>query len=304
MNEQFFSKKKNVALIAVFYTFLWGTAFPLVKLCMEAFCISDNMSKCLVAGIRFLISGAMLLIFSKLNSPDTAVLKKSQFKYVVLYGISGTAIQYALTYIGLSAVDGSKGAIFDQLCVFMVILAGGLFFKNDRLSITKILGCITGFMGVVAVSTEKIGFSFALSGEGVMVMAAVCQTVSYFVAKASADKVPAIGLVGYGQFTGGILLIIFSLLAGGRIGFVESAGTGIIYLLMLAAISAVAYVLSLIPLKYFPASEISVFNLLITVFGVVMSALILGENVFRLNYLVALILISLGIILVNYQKKT
>ena len=78
---------------------------------------------------------------------------------------------------------------------------------------------------------------------------------------------------------------------------------GVLYLAGLAAISAIAYVLSLIPLKYFPASEVSVFNLLITVFGVVMSGIVLGEQIFRWNYLISLTLIIVGILLVNWRKK-
>ena len=73
---------------------------------------------------------------------------------------------------------------------------------------------------------------------------------------------------------------------------------------MLVLISAVSYTLSLMPLKYFPASEVSSFNLLITVFGVVMSAALLGENIFRLNYLISLALIGLGIMLINKRGKS
>lgn len=295
--KSFFKSKRNVALLAIFYTFLWGTAFPLVKLCMDGFGISDNMSKCLVAGIRFFISGGALLVYCAKKEPSGIALSKTEAKYVLLYGILATAIQYSLTYIGLSRVDGSKGAVFDQLCVFMIIIAGGLFFKDDRLTVKKVLGCVSGFVGMVAINVEGIGFSFSLGGEGVMILAAVCQAVAYFVAKAASDKVTAAKLVGYGQFIGGGVLIVFALLAGGRIEALTSVG--VITLVALAAISAVAYVLSLIPLKYFPASEISVFNLLITVFGIVMSAAVLGENVLRLNYLVSLALVSLGIVLVN-----
>ena len=295
--KSFFKSKRNVALLAIFYTFLWGTAFPLVKLCMDGFGISDNMSKCLVAGIRFFISGGALLVYCAKKEPSGIALSKTEAKYVLLYGTLATAIQYSLTYIGLSRVDGSKGAVFDQLCVFMIIIAGGLFFKDDRLTVKKVLGCVSGFVGMVAINVEGIGFSFSLGGEGVMILVAVCQAVAYFVAKAASDKVTAAKLVGYGQFIGGGVLIIFALLAGGRIGALSSVG--VITLVALAAISAVAYVLSLVPLKYFPASEISVFNLLITVFGIVMSAAVLGENVLRLNYLVSLALVSLGIVLVN-----
>jgi len=134
-----------------------------------------------------------------------------------------------------------------------------------------------------------------------MLCAVLCQTASYFVAKNTADCISAPKLVGYGQLIGGILLCGFAILAGGRIHTVNALA--VITLLMLIAISAIAYVLSLMPLKYFPASEVSSFNLLITVFGVVMSALILGENIFRWNYLISLLLISSGIVIINLKGK-
>jgi drug/metabolite transporter (DMT)-like permease len=301
MKRSLFQNKRNVVFLAIFYTFLWGTAFPLVKICMDSFGVIDNISKCLVAGIRFFISGAALLVFCAAKEPDGIKLNKNQIKYAVLYGITGTAIQYSVTYIGLSYIDGSKGAIFDQLCVFIIILTSASVFKDEKLNINKVAGCVVGFIGVLAINTDAIGFSFSVKGEGMMVIAAFCQVVAYFIAKDSADKVSAAKLVGYGQFIGGVVLVIFSVIAGGKTG--DFSIVGVITLLMLSAISAVAYVLSLIPLKYFPASEISVFNLLITVFGVVMSGIVLGENIFKINYLVSILLISIGIIAVNYKMR-
>ena len=49
--------------------------------------------------------------------------------------------------------------------------------------------------------------------------------------------------------------------------------------------------------------RISVFNLLVPVFGTVLSGLMLGENVFRIETLISLILISLGIAFVNMNLK-
>jgi hypothetical protein len=60
MTDRIFQKKRNVVFIAVLYTFLWGSAFPLVKLCMDGFGINDNPGKCLVAGLRFTASGVGL----------------------------------------------------------------------------------------------------------------------------------------------------------------------------------------------------------------------------------------------------
>ena len=301
MRESIFQSKRNVIFLAIFYTFLWGCAFPLVKLCMDGFGVSDNASKCLVAGIRFFISGAGLLVYCSFTEPDSIKLEKSQIKFCILYGVLGVLVQYGLTYIGLSFVDGSKGAIFDQLCVFVVILSSGLFFKSDKLTFHKVIGCMVGFLGILAVNTDGLEFTFSFEGEGIMILASVCQAVVFFLSKASCGKISAPKMIGWGQFIGGILLVTVSLPLGAAIPRFD--WIGLMSLLLLSVISALAYVLSLVPLKYFPASEISVFNLLITVFGVIMSALLLGENIFRWNYLIAISLISVGIILVNKRQK-
>ena len=301
--DSFFKKKRNVVFTAIFYTFLWGCAFPLVKICMQSFQIADtdNMSKCLVAGIRFSLSGALALLWCDFTEEKKLRLERKEIKTVLVYGILSTSLQYAFTYIALSRIDGSKGAVYDQLCVFIIVLAGGLFFKEDKLTVKKSLGCILGFLGVIAINLDGLSFSFEIAGEGIMLLAVICQTVAYFVAKGTASSISAPKLVGYSQLIGGVLLVAFSLVMGGRIRTLNTAA--IVTLCALAFISAAAYILSLMPLKYFPASEISSFNLLITVFGVVMSAIMLGEDVFKWNYLVSLLLISFGIMMINSVKS-
>ena len=247
----FFASKRNVTLTAVGYTFLWGLAFPLVKLCMEGFGVpADNQaSKCLLAGLRFALSGLLTL------------------------------------------------AVYDQMGVFVTVLAAGLLFKSDKLSARKVLGCIVGLCGIFAVSGDIRSFASVSGGDAFMLGAALCQTAAYFIAKRfSADIAPE-KLVGLGQLFGGGVLCLVSPLFGGRIE--EATPQGVLSLAALVLISSAAYTLSLKPLTYFPASEIASFNLLITVFGVVLSALLLGENIWQLNYAAALLLCSLGILLIN-----
>jgi drug/metabolite transporter (DMT)-like permease len=302
MSKSLFESKEYAVLLAIFYTFLWGLAFPLVKICMEGFGAYDNASKCLVAGIRFMLSGLGLLLLCAFREKDGIKIQRNQVKFVVAYGALGVFAQYGLTYIALSYMDGSKGAVFDQLCVFIVIFFSGIFFKGDKLNITKFIGCIVGFLGILVINTDSFVFSFSFEAEGAMILAAICQAIVYFLSKASCGRISGCKMIGWGQLLGGIMLTVFALLFGA--GIEKVTPIGVIALLALSLISAVAYVLSLIPLKYHPASEMSVFNLLITVFGVVMSALILGENIFRWNYLVSVAVICVGIIMVNRKGKS
>ena len=298
VKKAFFSSRRNMVLSAVLYTFLWGCAFPLVKICMESFQINDtdHISKCLLAGIRFAFSGALILCCTRCTG-ETARTSKDGWRYIIPYGLCATAFQYAFTYIGLSRINGSVGAIYDQLGVFIIVLTGGLFFKTDVLTKTKLFGCILGFAGVLAINSDCLGFRFHPDGEGLMLIAALCQTISWYIAKVGAGKINVALLTGYGQLIGGILLCVFSLIAGGRISTVNV--TAVSTLILLIFISAIAYTLSLMPLQYFPVSEVSSFNLLITVFGVIMSAALLGENIIQMNYLISLLLISCGILFIN-----
>lgn len=306
IEKSFWISKRNVSFVAIFYTFLWGSAFPLVKICMENFSVSenDNMSKCLIAGIRFFFSGCLTLaIFRLLQKGQKRVTLGRRHRIMVCaYGIMGTAFQYAFTYIGLTYVAGSKGAVLDQMSVFLVVLASGLFFKNDRLNVFKVLGCIFGFTGIMVSNLSGFDLNFTLQGEGVMILAAIFNAIAYFLAKKTSEDIPAMLLVGYGQLIGGILLCAFGFFFGGRVTSVTSGA--IASLIMLIFISSVAYVLSLMPLQYHPASEISSFQLLITVFGAIMSAALLRENILKWNYILAFALVASGIYMVNYTKRT
>lgn len=300
-SKRFFSDRRNVAVNAIFYTFLWGCAFPLVKICLQSFGVASTniLAICLIAGIRFACSGAVTLIGCSIFSPKSLKLSGKQLLAATGYGVAATSLQYAFTYIGLSRIDGSKGAVFDQLWVFVIVIIGGLFFKDERLTLTKIIGCILGFAGVLAVSTDGISLTFSLRGEGLMLMAAACQTFASIYAKKCTSTIPAPVLTGFGQLIGGILLIVGALISGGRLETVSSSA--ILSLVALTLISAIAYTLSLLPLKYRPVSEVSSYHLLITVFGVVMSAALLDENIFRINYAISLLLVSFGILLINRQ---
>ena len=69
------SKLKTYTL-ALFAMFLWGSAFPVLKLTYESFNIAANdyYSKLLVAGIRFLMAGIIVFIYMYFT-------KKEQVKY-------------------------------------------------------------------------------------------------------------------------------------------------------------------------------------------------------------------------------
>ena len=80
---------------------------------------------------------------------------------------------------------------------------------------------------------------------------------------------------GWQFVLGGLIMIVCGLLFGGRLEVVSASG--IAMLVYLAVVSAVAYSLWGMLLKYNPVSRVAVFGFMNPVFGVILSAIFLQE---------------------------
>nr|MCR5303524.1 DMT family transporter [Lachnospiraceae bacterium] len=98
---------------------------------------------------------------------------------------------------------------------------------------------------------------------------------------------------------GGIILFVIGFFMGGRL--VYSGPACVLNLIYMGFISAGAYTLWGIILKYNPVSRISIMGFSTPVIGVLLSALLLGENkeAFSLVGLCSMLLVAAGILIVN-----
>lgn len=110
-------------------------------------------------------------------------------------------------------------------------------------------------------------------------------------------------LSAYQFIFGGLVLTVVAIAMGGRINTVNPAGIAL--LIYLALVSAVAYSIWGILLKYNPVSMVTVFGFMNPVFGVLLSALLLGETdqASGIFSLISLVLVCTGIYIVNSVKK-
>ena len=102
-------------------------------------------------------------------------------------------------------------------------------------------------------------------------------------------------LVAY--FRGGALLLAGGAAMGGRA--VPPSGAAWLLLGYLAVLSAMAFTIWTLLLKYNPVAKISIYNSLTPVFGALCSAVVLGERFFSIKNLAALALVCGGVYLVN-----
>ena len=111
-------------------------------------------------------------------------------------------------------------------------------------------------------------------------------------------------LLSGSQFcVGGCILMGIGLALGGT--FPHGAWQGYLVLLHLACVSAIAYTLWSLLLAHNPVSKIGIYNTMIPVLGVFLSALILGETkqAFSIRTWIALAFVSSGILVLNKIKS-
>lgn len=303
--EKYLTKPLGIAMIAIICTALWGSAYPCVKSGYELFQIAgeDISSKILFAGYRFFIAGIMTFLFSWVTSGRVSLSRKEMLPQICGLGVMQTTIQYIFFYIGVANTTGTKGSIISASNSFFTILLAHFFMKSEKLNFSKCLGCILGFSGVVLTNLSIGGMdtSFSISGEGFLVISALAYSISSLWSKRLAQKEDPIVITSLQLLFGGALLIALGFFTGGSITVFTIKGC--LLLLYMAFISAAAFSLWAILLKYNPVGKVAIYGFMIPVFGVLLSAFFLNENAFTLENLGALVLVSAGIIVVNYKKS-
>ena len=294
--------KITACAAAVFCTLIWGTAFPFIKLGYSAFSVEsgDIGSTLLFAGLRFSLAGILVICFLCAKSSRLALPKKDELLPILLLGTVQTTGQYLFTYCGIGYTTGANTSIITACASFITVLAAPLFFKNDRLTLLKLIGCALGFGGVLVINGCG-GFALStLFGDILIFCSTVFAAGGNLIAKGVTKGRNPVSITGYQLLLGGSLLTALGLISGGRLDLLNAQG--VLILLWLAVVSAAAFSLWTALLKHHPAGKIAVFNLLVPVFGTVLSGLMLGEQVWRFETLLSLILISAGIISVNISR--
>ena len=175
--------------------------------------------------------------------------------------------------------------------------------RSERLSANKIVGVILGFSGIIIMNISFTGDTsahFTLLGEGFVLLSQISYAMSGIMVKRYSQRYPVTMLSGYQFMLGGLVMAIVGFAAGGRMQM-DAGPVGYVLLLYMALISAVAYTLWGTLLKYNPVSRVAIFNFLTPLWGTILSAIFLGEveQALQINKMVALVLVSLGIYIVN-----
>ena len=281
-----------ICIFGIFCCLLWGSALPAIKTGYKLFGIqaSDYASQIVFAGIRFFLAGILALIFGSFAEGKILLPERKSFFKIIILSLFQTSVQYYFFYIGLANTTGVRAS---------------LIFRQEKLTAEKIIACIIGFVGIWLINTDGSPFRLNMNyGDICILISAVSYAVSAVLIKKFSGSHNPVALSGYQFIVGGITLAAAGFTLGGSISYSGTASIEI--LIYLAFVSAAAYSLWGVLLKHNPVSKVTVYSFSTPVFGVLLSALLLeGESaqIFNEKYIMALILICIGIYMLNRKNK-
>lgn len=306
INKYRIQKPAVVCALACFCCLLWGSAFPMIKIGYNNLSIAadDYMSQILFAGLRFTLAGILTLLFGRIVTKSSIKISRKGFYKVPVLAVFQTVLQYLFFYIGLAGTTGTRGSIVNSTSVFFSVIIAGIFLK-ESLTLKRLVGCIIGFAGVVVINLNGgntlDGISFF--GDGLIILSSVSYAVSSVLIRRFSENESPVALSGFQFALGGAVMIAIGAAFGGRLH--PSGIASFLILFYLAALSAAAYTLWGVLLKYNQVSRVTVYSFMTPVFGCILSALLLKESLLDsiVATMVSLVFVCLGIYLVNSKNR-
>ena len=292
--------KHKTVWLALLTMLLWGSLFPMVKLGFSAYAVKSTADILLFAGIRFVICGGIICIFSAVRDKASYRPVKHSILPILLSGVFAIILHYGFTYLGLELTDSSKTALIKQIGALFYVCFSFVFIKEDKPTVKKIASAVIGFVGIIALNISADGFSFYV-GDLLILCASFCTVFSNVISKRVFMKVSPITSTGISQLFGGLVLLAVGLAMGGNVHFKWDAS--ILIMVYICVASIVSYCIWFGIVKSGELSKLFIIKFAEPVFACIFGALILGENIWKIQYLIAFLLISGSIWLSNVKVK-
>ena len=200
--------KGNTIIWAIIACLLWSTAYAGIKLGLQF----DTPFH--FAGIRFIISGLMILPFTV--KPVVYIkMIRDNWKIVAWVTILQIVINYSLFYQGLNLVPGALGAVVYGAQPLIIAIVAAILHKDDKLTRKKIITIIFGISGVILISAGrqafKLGTGLELLGITMILIGNIATATSNVIISLRSRNINPFVLSSSSLFIGGLILYLISI---------------------------------------------------------------------------------------------
>ncbi len=288
----------KAVLAILILTFLWGLNYSAIKVSNE------GISPVFASTLRSLIASICGAIYC-LRKGERLFHTDIRLFHGVMVGLL-FGLEFACIYFGLLYTDSARSVVFVYLSPFVVAVGAHFFLKGDRLTFLKSLGLVIAFLGLVFVfyGKPKTAKPHMLVGDLLEIAAGILWgATTLYIKRYMAGKVEPIHTFLYQLFFSIPILFVVSLILEPHWIYKMSPAvlTSMVYQSIIVAF--ISYFVWFKLIHQYSVSRLSAFTFFTPIFGVLSGVLFLREEL-TLSLMIGLPMVSIGIFLVNWRKRS
>ena len=282
--------------MAFLMVIVWGSAFTLVSIGVK------YISPLWLVTYRLIIGAIIVIIYVKFKGLNLPKIRDKRWIWYFAMGLIGMVIPFFLLSTGQVIIDSGLTAIMVGTMPLMTVILAH-FFTNEKLSITKIIGFIFGFIGIVILFLPS-DFSIEITenwfSQLIIIIAAFCYAVTTVIAKRAPDTPATIGACMM-LICAATACLFVALLTGfpssmpPLLGILTAFGLGV-------GSTAFASILLLYVIDQTGPSTVAKINYFVPLASVIFGVIILDE-ILSIRIFIAFVIILIGMFISQIKKS-
>jgi len=291
-------QKERIDLIGasalIMFTALMGLNQVMIKI------VNHGIQPIFQAGLRSIFAFIIVFGYAVLWKKKLSLSDGSLIPGIVCGLLFG--FEFILLFVALDYTSIARASIMFYLMPVWVAIGAHYLIPNERITLLRAFGLVLAFLGVVLALGIRTQGSGHLLGDLMALTGSILWAIINLTARLSnlRKSSPEMQLI-YQLAISPLVLIPAALLAGPLIRELEYIHL-LLFTFQVIGVVSVGFLVWFWVLSIYPASDMASFGFLAPVFGVILGWLILGEEV-GVVIIMALVLVSCGIILINWKPN-
>ena len=223
---------------------------------------------------------------------------------LAVMGLLNNAIPFSAIVFGQQYITGGMASILNSTTAFFGVMLSGLFFKEEAITMPKVIGVIMGIIGVIIIMGFDTLSSLSLTNIGQILI--IVSSISYafasiwgkFQVKNLGVEVTATGML----ITSSVWMFILATMVEGLPFEALSMRSTLSILTFAILCTSVAYLLYFAILEQAGAANLTLVTIIIPPFALILDAVALGEMV-SLQELIGFAVISIGLLIISSKLR-
>lgn len=281
---------------------IWGSSFLFIRVGVEQ--LTPFQVVFIRTGIAAVGLNLVVLLRGQRLPSDWAGIRA-----LLVLGVVNTVLPFVLITWGEQTVESGLASVLQGTAALFTLVVAHFVFVDERINSRKVIGLVTGFVGVVLLSSRSWQEGQIITGDLLGQLAIVGASFCYALGGTYGRKViqnrlepivVAAGAMTVAAITTGILMVVSPAVGGQQNVLISEMRPDVLFaMLMLGFLNTwVAYMIFYSIIRALGAARTSMVTYIVPLVGLTLGAIVLNETV-DIRLLIGAALIIGGIAIVN-----